>query len=74
MNKAISRSLDKVLIQSQSGWFADNLWPVVTGLILVPVLYEFKGSQGPFLKLGQNIGLLVGAVVWSFASDVWGRR
>lgn len=30
--------------------------------------------KGPFLKLGQNIGLLVGAVVWGVGSDIWGRR
>lgn len=55
------------------GWLADNLWPVVTGLILSPVINEFA-FQGPFLKLGQNIGLLVGAVFWGVGSDVWGRR
>ena len=32
-------------------------------------------SKGPFLKsLGQNIGLLVGAVFWGVGSDIWGRR
>ncbi|KAK7059875.1 major facilitator superfamily domain-containing protein [Favolaschia claudopus] len=56
------------------GWLADNLWPIVTGLILVPVLNEFAGSQGPFLKLGQNIGLLVGAAFWGVGADVWGRK
>ncbi|KAF9055581.1 MFS general substrate transporter [Panaeolus papilionaceus] len=56
------------------GYFADNLWPIVTGLILPPVLNEFQGSQGPFLKLGQNIGLLIGAVFWGAGSDIWGRR
>ncbi|KAL6308279.1 MFS general substrate transporter [Sparassis latifolia] len=55
------------------GWFSDNLWPIVTGLILSPVVNEFN-FQGPFLKLGQNIGLLVGAAFWGVASDVWGRR
>ncbi|KAI0667722.1 MFS general substrate transporter [Trametes maxima] len=55
------------------GWFSDNLWPIVTGLILDPVVNEF-GFQGPFLKLGQNIGLLVGAAFWGVASDVWGRK
>ncbi|RDB16565.1 putative MFS-type transporter PB1E7.08c [Hypsizygus marmoreus] len=55
------------------GWLADNLWPIVTGLILTPVVSEFQ-FQGPFLKLGQNIGLLVGAVFWGVGSDVWGRR
>ncbi|PCH39861.1 MFS general substrate transporter [Wolfiporia cocos MD-104 SS10] len=55
------------------GWFSDNLWPIVTGLILSPVVNEFN-VQGPFLKLGQNIGLLVGAAFWGVASDVWGRR
>ena len=30
--------------------------------------------KGPFLKLGQNIGLLVGAVVFGVGSDVWGRK
>lgn len=55
------------------GWFADNLWPIVTGLILTPVVTEFQ-FQGPFLKLGQNIGLLFGALFWGVGSDVWGRR
>lgn len=55
------------------GWFADNLWPIVTGLILGPVLNEFA-FEGPFLKLAQNIGLLVGAVFWGVGSDIWGRR
>lgn len=55
------------------GWFSDNLWPIVTGLILTPVVNEFA-FKGPFLKLGQNIGLLVGAVFWGIGSDVWGRK
>ncbi|KAH0582368.1 hypothetical protein H2248_010313 [Termitomyces sp. 'cryptogamus'] len=55
------------------GWLADNLWPVVTGLILAPVVNEF-GFNGPFLKLSQNIGLLVGAIFWGVGSDVWGRK
>ncbi|KAF9648509.1 MFS general substrate transporter [Thelephora ganbajun] len=55
------------------GWFADNLWPVVTGLIFVPVVNEFS-FQGPFLKLSQNIGLLIGAVFWGVGSDIWGRK
>ncbi|KAF8876390.1 MFS general substrate transporter [Infundibulicybe gibba] len=55
------------------GWLADNAWPIVTGLILSPVMNEFE-FQGPFLKLGQNIGLLVGAVFWGVGSDVWGRK
>jgi hypothetical protein len=37
------------------------------------VVNEFV-FQGPFLKLGQNIGLLVGAVFWGIGSDIWGRR
>ncbi|KAL4266721.1 MFS transporter superfamily protein [Pleurotus pulmonarius] len=55
------------------GWMADNLWPIVTGLILPPVLKEFR-FQGPLLKLGQNIGLLVGAAFWGVGSDIWGRK
>jgi hypothetical protein len=46
---------------------------IVTGLIFAPVVQEF-GFRGPFLKLAQNIGLLVGAAFWGLASDVWGRR
>ncbi|KAK7049413.1 hypothetical protein VNI00_006014 [Paramarasmius palmivorus] len=57
------------------GWLVDNLWPIVTGLILPPVLHEFANpDDGPFLKLGQNIGLLVGAVFWGIGSDIWGRK
>ncbi|TFK33511.1 MFS general substrate transporter [Crucibulum laeve] len=55
------------------GWLADNLWPIVTGLILSPVVNEFN-FNGPFLKLGQNIGLLVGAAFWGIGSDIWGRK
>jgi MFS family permease len=71
------------------GYFVDNLYPVVTGvspssqrktrshilqLILPPVLVEFSGNQGPWLKLAENIGLLLGATVWGLGSDIWGRR
>lgn len=45
----------------------------MTGLIFAPVVNEFH-FQGPFLKLGQNIGLLVGAAFWGVGSDVWGRK
>ncbi|KAK0497504.1 hypothetical protein EDD18DRAFT_1384589 [Armillaria luteobubalina] len=55
------------------GWLADDLWPIVTGLILPPVVQEFQ-FQGPFLNLGQSIGLLIGAVFWGVGSDIWGRR
>ncbi|KAG8732622.1 hypothetical protein FRC10_000810, partial [Ceratobasidium sp. 414] len=55
------------------GWLADNLWPIVTGLILAPVVQEFS-ARGPFLKLAQNIGLLVGALGWGLGSDIWGRK
>ena len=46
---------------------------IVTSLILSPVVNEF-GFEGPWLKLGQNIGLLVGAAFWGVACDVWGRQ
>lgn len=58
---------------SYSSIYRDNLWPIVTSLILTPVVSEF-GFDGPWLKLGQNIGLLVGAAFWGVASDVWGRQ
>lgn len=46
---------------------------LLTGLILNPVLSEFKFQQ-PFLSLALNIGLFVGAVFWGLGCDVWGRR
>ncbi|KAF8717651.1 Sugar transporter, partial [Rhizoctonia solani] len=55
------------------GWLADILWIVVAGIILAPIIQEFK-VQGPFLSLSTNIGLLVGAMGWSAGSDVWGRK
>ncbi|KAJ8076976.1 MFS sugar transporter [Marasmius tenuissimus] len=55
------------------GWFADSVWPLITGLILSPVTAEFK-FNGPFLTLAANIGLLAGAVFWSLGCDIWGRR
>ncbi|KAK0445025.1 MFS general substrate transporter [Desarmillaria tabescens] len=55
------------------GWFADSVWPLITGLILTQVTAEFK-FNGPLLTLAANIGLLVGAIVWSVGCDIWGRR
>jgi MFS family permease len=37
------------------------------------VVNEFN-FKPPFLKLGQNIGLLVGAAFWGVGSDIWGRK
>ncbi|KAJ5580237.1 uncharacterized protein N7459_006222 [Penicillium hispanicum] len=56
------------------GWASDNLWPIVTSLVLPPVAYEFRVAKSPLLTLAQNIGLLVGAVLWGFGCDVFGRR
>ncbi|GKU02975.1 unnamed protein product [Fusarium langsethiae] len=54
------------------GWASDNLWPIVTSLILTPVANEFGVSNPPFLPLAQNIGLLAGAMFWGFGCDVFG--
>lgn len=56
------------------GWAADNMWPIVTSLILPPVKNEFSPPRPPILTLAQNIGLLVGAVFWGFSCDIYGRR
>ncbi|KAK3171289.1 hypothetical protein OEA41_003373 [Lepraria neglecta] len=56
------------------GWASDNLWPIVTSLILPAITKEFKPSKPPLLSLSQNIGLLVGAIFWGFGCDIFGRR
>ncbi|EKG17366.1 General substrate transporter [Macrophomina phaseolina MS6] len=56
------------------GWASDNLWPIVTSLILTPVTNEFRPSRPPLLSLSQNIGLLAGAMFWGFGCDIFGRR
>ncbi|WRT69887.1 uncharacterized protein IL334_006878 [Kwoniella shivajii] len=56
------------------GWAQDNLWPIVTSLILTPVSNEFNPSKPPLLTLAQNIGLLAGAISWGFGSDIFGRK
>lgn len=56
------------------GWASDNLWPIVTSLILGPASNEFGASRPPILTLAQNIGLLVGAIFWGFGCDIFGRR
>ncbi|KAF8809939.1 MFS general substrate transporter [Phlegmacium glaucopus] len=62
-----------LLVVAGMGWFADSVWPLITGLILAPVTDEFT-FKAPFLSLAANAGLLVGAVFWGFGCDVWGRR
>ena len=56
------------------GWASDNLWPIVTSLVLTPITNEFDVSLPPLLTLAQNIGLLAGAVFWGFGCDVFGRK
>ncbi|KAI9713284.1 MAG: hypothetical protein M1828_001457 [Chrysothrix sp. TS-e1954] len=56
------------------GWANDNMWPIVTSLILTPITNEFNPNQPPLLSLAQNIGLLAGAIFWGFGCDVFGRR
>lgn len=56
------------------GWASDNLWPIVTSLILTPIINEFHPSRGPLLTLSQNLGLLAGAIFWGFGCDVFGRK
>ena len=48
------------------GWASDNLWPIVTSLILPAITSEFSPSKPPLLSLAQNIGLLAGAIFWGF--------
>lgn len=45
----------------------------MTGLILAPTINEFH-YDGPYLSLAMNVGLLVGAIFWSFGCDIWGRK
>jgi MFS family permease len=56
------------------GWASDNLWPILTSLILTPVKNEFHPARPPLLMLAQNIGLLAGALFWGFGCDVFGRK
>ncbi|KAK3984841.1 synaptic vesicle 2-related protein [Cladorrhinum sp. PSN332] len=56
------------------GWASDNLWPIVTSLILPPIALEFGPTHPPLLTLSQNIGLLAGAVFWGFGCDIFGRK
>ena len=53
------------------GWASDNLWPIVTSLILPAITKEFKPSKPPLLSLSQNIGLLVGAIFWGFGCSLY---
>ncbi len=56
------------------GWASDNMFPIVTSLILPPVVSEFRPDHPPLLTLAQNIGLLAGAIFWGFGCDIFGRR
>ncbi|KAL8964295.1 MAG: hypothetical protein Q9197_006972 [Variospora fuerteventurae] len=56
------------------GWSMDNMWPIITSLILPAVSLEFNQSKPPLLSLAQNIGLLAGAIFWGFGCDIFGRR
>lgn len=56
------------------GWASDNLWPIVTSLILPALKKEFNPSQPPLFTLAQNIGLLAGAIFWGFGCDIFGRK
>lgn len=46
----------------------DNMWPIVTSLILPTIALEFHQSRPPLLSLAQNLGLLAGKVSFLIAS------
>ena len=48
------------------GWASDNLWPIVTSLILPAITSEFAPSKPPLLSLSQNLGRVVGAIFLGF--------
>ena len=56
------------------GWASDNLWPIVTSLVLTPIANEFLPDRPPIFTLSQNIGLLIGAAFWGFGCDIFGRK
>lgn len=39
------------------GWSMDNMWPIITSLILPPVTTEFRVTRRPLLSLAQNVKL-----------------
>lgn len=56
------------------GWASDNLWPIVTSLLIPPLKSEFHPSRPPLFTLAQNVGLLAGAIFWGFGCDIFGRK
>ncbi|TYJ58637.1 hypothetical protein B9479_000473 [Cryptococcus floricola] len=56
------------------GWAQDNLWLILTSLILSPVANEFNIGQPALLTLSQNIGLCAGAAFWGLGADIFGRK
>ncbi|KAH9953606.1 major facilitator superfamily domain-containing protein [Russula dissimulans] len=63
----------RLFVVAGFGWFTDGVWTLMTGLILSPTLNEFH-FNGPLLSLAANVGLLVGAILWSFGCDIWDRK
>ena len=55
-----------VLTQTLEHW-------VVIGLILPAVVNESQ-FNGQFFKLGQNLGLPIGAAFRVIGTDIWGRK
>ena len=45
----------------------------LVGNILYPVLAEYEFNP-PLLSLAIAVGFLIGALLWGFSSDIWGRR
>ncbi|KAG7193765.1 uncharacterized protein KQ657_000457 [Scheffersomyces spartinae] len=86
-SKILSDAIDEIgfgkyqwglLVVTGFGWWADNAWETST-LLIIPRLVETNGvhyppDRAPYLLLCQTLGLLVGAVVWSFSADIIGRK
>uniref|UniRef100_A0A8H8CG40 Uncharacterized protein n=1 Tax=Psilocybe cubensis TaxID=181762 RepID=A0A8H8CG40_PSICU len=65
----------RLFIVTGFGYFSDNAWMVAINLILPTITPELTSSSRlPYLTLGQNIGLLLGAAFWGIAADIWGRN
>jgi MFS family permease len=50
------------------------MWEQCIAIILPEITLEFNPKYPNLLGIGQQVGLIIGASVWSLSSDVIGRR
>jgi MFS family permease len=57
------------------GWAADNMWLLLSAIFIseLPTAWDLSETEAGLTAIIMMLGFLIGAYVWGYTSDVYGR-